>query len=164
MFSAPIKKIKLCKIKTRCSISIKTQRRIQDFLSCFKFWLFLHLSPPVRPRRCIVRIIDGQVMGGLILFFNTQPAHDIRTTLYRRCYDVKALKRRRYNVVLTSCAGWASNRPDKKSDNISDCDAIRALLCFFVLELIKTTFYFTFVFDKNNLNDWYRPKLLPFAD
>ena len=29
-----------------------------------------------------------------------------RTTLYGRCYDVKTLKRRCYNVALTSCAGW----------------------------------------------------------
>ena len=27
------------------------------------------------------------------------------TTLYGRCYDVKTLKRRPYNVVLASCAG-----------------------------------------------------------
>ena len=40
----------------------------------------------------------------------TQPAHDVRTTLYGRCYDVKTLKRRPYNVVLTSCAGWVLGR------------------------------------------------------
>ena len=41
-----------------------------------------------------------------ILLFSilTQQAHDVRTTLHGRCYDVKTLKWRRYNVVLTSCA------------------------------------------------------------
>ena len=29
---------------------------------------------------------------------------DVVTTLYGRCYDVKTLKQRPYNVVLTSCA------------------------------------------------------------
>ena len=37
---------------------------------------------------------------------STQPAHDVRTTFYRRYNDVKTLKQRRNNVVLTSCAGW----------------------------------------------------------
>ena len=32
--------------------------------------------------------------------------HDVRTTLYGRCYDIKTFKRRLYNVVLTSCVGW----------------------------------------------------------
>ena len=38
--------------------------------------------------------------------FSTQLAYDVRTTLYGRWYDVKALKRHPYNVVLTSFAGW----------------------------------------------------------
>ena len=37
---------------------------------------------------------------------HTRPAHDVETTLYGRCNDVKRLKRRRNNVVLTSGAGW----------------------------------------------------------
>ena len=40
-----------------------------------------------------------------VLYIVTQPEHDISTTLYGRCYDIKTRKRRRYNVVLTSCAG-----------------------------------------------------------
>ena len=36
----------------------------------------------------------------------TQLAHDVRTTLYGRWNDVKTLKRRRSNVVLTLCASW----------------------------------------------------------
>ena len=45
-------------------------------------------------------------------FFNHQynmhklNTHDVRTMLYRRCYDVKTFKRRRINIVLTSCDGW----------------------------------------------------------
>ena len=43
-----------------------------------------------------------------------QSAHDVRMTLYKRwndvtcgCWnDVKTLKRRLYNVILTSCNGW----------------------------------------------------------
>ena len=34
----------------------------------------------------------------------SQPAHNIEATLYGRWNDVKTLKRRRNNVVLTSCA------------------------------------------------------------
>ena len=37
-----------------------------------------------------------------------QQAHDVRTALYRSWNDVKTLKRRRNNVVLTPCAGWAA--------------------------------------------------------
>ena len=33
-------------------------------------------------------------------------AHDVETTLYERCNDVKTLKRRRINVVLTLRVGW----------------------------------------------------------
>ena len=36
----------------------------------------------------------------------TQPAHDVNTTFHGRCYDFKALKRRRINAVLASCFGW----------------------------------------------------------
>ena len=36
----------------------------------------------------------------------TQQARDVRTTLHGRCYDVKTLKRRHNNVVLTPYAGW----------------------------------------------------------
>ena len=36
----------------------------------------------------------------------SQLRHDVRTTLNGRCYDVKMLKRRPYNVVLTSYVGW----------------------------------------------------------
>ena len=35
----------------------------------------------------------------------SQPVHDVKTTFYGRCYDVKTLKQWRSNVVLTSCAG-----------------------------------------------------------
>ena len=37
----------------------------------------------------------------------SQPAHDVRTTLYGRWNDVKTLKRRCNDVVLTSCISWA---------------------------------------------------------
>ena len=33
-----------------------------------------------------------------------QLAHNVKTTLYGRCNDIKILKKRRNNVVLTSCA------------------------------------------------------------
>ena len=36
----------------------------------------------------------------------TQTAHDVETTLYGRCNDIKTLKWRRNNVILTSCVGW----------------------------------------------------------
>ena len=39
-----------------------------------------------------------------VILFPTQPTHDVRTTSYGRWNDVKTLKRRRYNVVLTSVA------------------------------------------------------------
>ena len=35
-----------------------------------------------------------------------QQVHDVKTTLYGRCNDVKTLKRRHNNVVLTPYAGW----------------------------------------------------------
>ena len=41
-----------------------------------------------------------------IIITRTMPAHDVRTTLYGRCCDIKTLKRCRYNVVLTLCVGW----------------------------------------------------------
>ena len=36
----------------------------------------------------------------ILLFVTNQPTHDVRTTLYGRCYDVKMLKQRRYNVIF----------------------------------------------------------------
>ena len=39
-------------------------------------------------------------------FFSSWHTMDVRTTLCGRCYDIKTLKQRPYNVVLTSCAGW----------------------------------------------------------
>ena len=36
----------------------------------------------------------------------TQLEHDVITTLYGRWYDIKTLKRRPYNVVMTSCVDW----------------------------------------------------------
>lgn len=43
------------------------------------------------------------------LFFfkvTTLPAHDVRTTLFGRCFDVKILQQRCNDVVPASCAGW----------------------------------------------------------
>ena len=37
---------------------------------------------------------------------SSKPVHDVRTTLYGHCYDVKTLKRRRNNIVLTPWACW----------------------------------------------------------
>ena len=42
------------------------------------------------------------------LFHLSYLAHEVRATLHGRWNDVKALKRRRNNVVLMSCAGWAN--------------------------------------------------------
>ena len=44
-------------------------------------------------------------VANLMLFF-TQPAHDVRTTLYWRRFNVLTSFHRPYNVVLTSCTGW----------------------------------------------------------
>ena len=52
-----------------------------------------------------MRSIVDDVGGQLI----TQQAHDVRTMLYGRCYNVGTLKRRHYNVVLTLCACWANS-------------------------------------------------------
>ena len=50
------------------------------------------------------------------LSFNFNPhAHDVRTTLYWRCYDIETLKRRSYNVVLTFCTGWEDRNPLSKT-------------------------------------------------
>ena len=44
----------------------------------------------------------------------TQPAHDVRTMLYGRCYNVGTLKQRHYNVVLTLCAGWVQTKQPRE--------------------------------------------------
>ena len=50
------------------------------------------------------------IFGMKILLCTFQPAHNVKTTLYGRWNDVKTLKRRPYNVVLTSCAGWDAKK------------------------------------------------------
>ena len=56
------------------------------------------VSNPLFEMLCVVGDDQQKNMG-------TKPAHDVRKTLYGRWNDVKTLKRRRNNVVLTSCVG-----------------------------------------------------------
>jgi len=35
--------------------------------------------------------------------YTSQPAQDVKTTLFGRCYDVETVKQRCSNVGLTSC-------------------------------------------------------------
>ena len=53
----------------------------------------------------------AQVAVGLVLVDilpTSLLAHDVRTTLYSRWNDIKRLKRRRNNAVLTSCVSLVS--------------------------------------------------------
>ena len=42
----------------------------------------------------------------------SQQAHDVKTTLLRRHFNVLTSLQRPFNVVLTSCAGWARSYLD----------------------------------------------------
>ena len=63
---------------------------VDVFRRCFRF-LVCHPNPALYP-----------------LILRSQPQHDVKATLYGRCYDVKKFKRRRINVALTSCSDWIS--------------------------------------------------------
>ena len=60
--------------------------------------------------------IPVKVYFGEFSLYPTQLAHDVRTTLYRRFYDIKTLKRHPNNVVLTSCTGW-----EVKKNSVEEC-------------------------------------------
>ena len=44
----------------------------------------------------------------------TLPAHDVRTTLLRRRFDILTSVQRPYTVFLTSCAGWDNTHEPTK--------------------------------------------------
>ena len=53
------------------------------------------------------------------LFTNkvAQSAHDVRTMLLRRHFDVSTSLQRPYNVVLKSCAGWKYGQTTAQKNN-----------------------------------------------
>ena len=56
-------------------------------------------------RENMLNYIEKKNFSGLVVLLHSifsQQEHDVKMTLYGRCYDVKTLKRRSYNVVL----GW----------------------------------------------------------
>ena len=67
------------------------------------FKQLLGMSKQLRHDKEYLPILNNVNVQGIAAF---QPAHVARTMLYERYYDVKTLKRRPYNVALTSCVGW----------------------------------------------------------
>ena len=55
----------------------------------------------------------------LFIITQSRPAHNVRTTLYRRCYDFKTFKWRRCNIVLTSCTAWDRENSIMNAMNIN---------------------------------------------
>ena len=70
------------------------------------------------------------------------PAGTQRTTLYGRWNDVKTLKRRLYNVVLTSCVGW---------DNYTECLFLGPL---FIRYYFNTLVLFLYLLIRNSYTGW----------
>ena len=54
------------------------------------------------------------------VYDHTQPTHDVKTTLYERCYNVKTIKRRPHNVVLTSCADWVGILREMRNEELRE--------------------------------------------
>ena len=55
---------------------------------------------------CFVEISQLKILRTTSRIVHTQLAHDVRTTLLRRRFNVFTSFQRPYNVVLTSCASW----------------------------------------------------------
>ena len=76
------------------------------------------------------RKLENRVSYKMIVMQNIfQPAHNVWTTLHGRWNDVRTLKRRRNNVVLTSCANWVSIEEQtfekfEKSDVFRTCRVV----------------------------------------
>jgi len=52
------------------------------------------------------RSLSGFHVSQFFCRINSTGTFHVKMTLFERCYDVKTVKLRRNNVVLTSCAGW----------------------------------------------------------
>ena len=82
-------------------------------LSAIFFCSSLYDLSLYKPNLSSLRILphlnaSGKFFFVLFCFVLTQRAHDVKMTSYQRRCDVMTSHRRRYDVIMTSCACWGN--------------------------------------------------------